>query len=1137
MADGSLIFDTRIDQKGFQAGLKKLSRLAVKTTAVVGAGFAALSGYAGKVGSSFESSMSEVAAISGAAGKQLQQLSLKAKEMGATTKFSASQSAEALKYMAMAGWDTKKMLDGLPGVMNLAAASGEELATVSDIVTDAMTAFGLEASQAGHFSDVLAQASSKSNTNVALLGESFKYVAPLAGALGFTAEDTAIALGLMANAGIKGSQSGTSLKTAIANLASPTNQMQEAMSELGISITDSSGQMKPLKTILDELRTSMQGLDKDQQSAYASTIFGKEAMSGMLAIINASSEDYNKLSQSIYNSTGAAQRMADVMMDNLNGDIQILHSTVEALGIQFYDTFDTQLRGAVQSATSFISNLVNSMKSTNDIREELINAGASMQEVNAEMATMANQKGGVEGLFDGISESISNMANSFVEHLPMLLEEGQKITQNLVAGVQQNLPAIVDTAAQIILTLANGVVTMIPNLIQIGADILVGLMDGVIKNSDSIVDGAGEFVITLVQALIDNIPKVVDAGIEMIKSLAMSIIDNLPQIIETAPRLINDFADTIYNQVPKLLKAGLEIIVALAKGLIKAIPTLIANLPQIILAIVNVFTLYNWANLGKNMITKIKDGAIALKNNIVTAIKEIGTNIVNGIRNLLNGGNISTIGRNLLSAIRDGAIAFKDTIINGIRGVATGVIDGIRSVFNRQAMIEIGSNLIRGIAQGIKNTKDWIWGIIKGFCNDIVDGIKGFFGIHSPSRVMDEEVGQNLGKGIAQGLSKSDKYILKAIDTTHDRIKKAERDHNKKMLALQQDTLNKSNKRLEELGVSMINERYVKYGEAAKGQVKTVGEAIEEIEKALEVNKATRRDNQNKARLDENKKILESEKEVLQAEKKNLEEYSKEYEKVFAGMRAEYEKAYDAIINKQHSLADKLKAFGDLIEKTKTDAGVEVIKLADVNKQISTIEQYGDTLDKLKERGTDIDVMNQIMSMGIEEAVQYGSLLLQQSDSDFESYMKAMEKKRETANEIAKRAYQNELATLKEDYTNRLSENLGDIPEMAEGIGAEAGEKLGNAFGSTVSPIMSEMAKEAMENARAVMLGENARIAVTKKAKAKRNTKSKATQRETEKKHRDDTSKVLNRIAENTEKTNRNIEKMPRRQEALKKMR
>lgn len=313
------------------------------TLPLVGLGAVAI-----KVGSDFEAGMSEVGAISGATGNDLKMLEEKAKEMGATTKFSASESAEALKYMAMAGWDTTQMLDGLDGVMMLAAASGEDLGLVSDIVTDALTAFGMEAKEASNFADLLASASSNSNTNVAMLGESFKYVAPLFGALGYSAEDAALALGLMANAGIKGSQAGTSLKTAIANLANPTDKMAAAMGQLGLSITDANGEMLPFKNVMDELRSKFAGLTEEQQAQYAATIFGKEAMSGMLAIINASPEDYEKLTQATREYNGVAKEMAETMEDNLQGEITKLKSALEGVGIQIFEILVPHLQTLVE---------------------------------------------------------------------------------------------------------------------------------------------------------------------------------------------------------------------------------------------------------------------------------------------------------------------------------------------------------------------------------------------------------------------------------------------------------------------------------------------------------------------------------------------------------------------------------------------------------------------------------------------------------------------------------------------------------------------------------------------------------------------------------------------------------------------
>lgn len=300
----------------------------------------------------FEAAMSQVQATSGADVDEMERLTKKAEEMGATAKFTASDSAEAMNYMAMAGWKTEDMLDGITGIMNLAAAANEDLGTTSDIVTDALTAFGLSASDSGHFADVLAQASANANTNVSMLGESFKYVAPVAGAMKYSVEDVSLALGLMANASVKGSQAGTSLKTSIANMAAPTDKMQGAMDKYGISLTKRNGEMKSFKEVLDMLRANLGGLSETEQTAAASTIFGKEAMAGMLAIINASTEDYEKLTQAIYNADGATEKMANTQLDNLSGSITLLQSAVDGVKISFGKRLNPYVRSVAEGLTA-----------------------------------------------------------------------------------------------------------------------------------------------------------------------------------------------------------------------------------------------------------------------------------------------------------------------------------------------------------------------------------------------------------------------------------------------------------------------------------------------------------------------------------------------------------------------------------------------------------------------------------------------------------------------------------------------------------------------------------------------------------------------------------------------------------------
>lgn len=299
----------------------------------------------------FEAAMSQVSAVSGATGSELDKLTQKAKEMGASTKFTAKEAAEGFNYMAMAGWKTGDMLDGIDGILSLAAASGEGLATTSDIVTDALTAFGLQAKDSTHFADVLAQASSNANTNVSMLGESFKHVAPVAGAMKYSVEDVSLALGLMANASVKGSMAGTSLKTAIANMSAPTKKMKSAMDKYKISLTDGKGQMKSFKEVLDNIRGSLGKLSEAEQTAAATQIFGKEAMSGMLAIVNASEKDYNKLAKAINNADGAAADMAATMLDNLEGSITVLNSALNNVKLSFAERLSPYVQGIAEWLT------------------------------------------------------------------------------------------------------------------------------------------------------------------------------------------------------------------------------------------------------------------------------------------------------------------------------------------------------------------------------------------------------------------------------------------------------------------------------------------------------------------------------------------------------------------------------------------------------------------------------------------------------------------------------------------------------------------------------------------------------------------------------------------------------------------
>ena len=331
-----------------------------KAITPVSAGVTALGAAAVKTTADFDTSMSKVAAVSGAAGDEFDALRDKAREMGAKTKYSASDAADAMNYMAMAGWKTQDMLDGIAGIMNLAAASGEDLALTSDIATDALTAFGLFAKDSTHFADILAAASSNANTNVSMMGETFKYCAPVAGTLGFTAEDTAQAIGLMANAGIKSSQAGTSLRSVMNNLSKDFTISGKKIGEVTIKTQNADGSMRSLNDILADSRKAFAGLTESEKANAAKSLVGKNAMSGFLALMTAAPKDIEKLQSSIENCDGTAESMARTMQDNLTGQLEELSSQVEELAIQFGDAMMPVVRAVVSKVQSLVERL-NSM--------------------------------------------------------------------------------------------------------------------------------------------------------------------------------------------------------------------------------------------------------------------------------------------------------------------------------------------------------------------------------------------------------------------------------------------------------------------------------------------------------------------------------------------------------------------------------------------------------------------------------------------------------------------------------------------------------------------------------------------------------------------------------------------------------
>lgn len=384
---------------GFTVMKGVLADLAADGIRLLVDGLKEVSKYVLNTGMDFEYAMSEVKAISGASADDIEALTEKAKQMGAETKFSASESAEAFKFMAQAGWDTSKMLDGIEGVMSLAAAGGADLALSAEIVTDGLTAMGYSAGEAGRLADVMAMAANKSSTDVEQMGYTFKYAAPIAGTLGYSMEDLAIAMGLMANAGIKSETAGTSLRASMLRMTKPTKEMSTVMEEYGISITNSDGSMKSLMEVMEIYRDKLGGLSEAEKTKAAATLFGTEAASGMLGVINASPEAFAEMTDAIYNSEGAAKEMAETMQDNLKSDVEQLGGALETVGLQAYEGFSQPMRQAVQDVTETISSY------------------------------------DVAKLVNGISYEIGNLAQSLADRLPSAINGVVGFLQTLIDNI------------------------------------------------------------------------------------------------------------------------------------------------------------------------------------------------------------------------------------------------------------------------------------------------------------------------------------------------------------------------------------------------------------------------------------------------------------------------------------------------------------------------------------------------------------------------------------------------------------------------------------------------------------------------------------------------------------------------------
>lgn len=681
------------------AGKKMMS----VTTVIGGVGVAAV-----KTAADFDSAMSQVAAVSGATGKDFDTLRNKAREMGAKTKFSATEAAEAMNYMAMAGWKTEDMLDGIEGVMNLAAASGEDLATTSDIVTDALTAFGLSAKDSGHFADILAAASSNANTNVSMMGETFKYCAPIASALGFSAEDTAEAIGLMANAGIKSSQAGTALRTIMNNLAGDVKISGKAIGDVTIATTNADGSMRDLSDILADCRSAFGNLTESEKAQAAESLVGKNAMSGFLALMNAGQGDIDKLSSAIDNCDGSAEKMAMTMQDNLAGQLTILKSQLQELAISFGDILMPAIRSIVSNLQGFVDKLNGMDEGTKRTIVTIALLVASIGPLLVIIGTAISKIGVAMQGFVKLANGISK--------LKIAIQGGTGVLGKLGAALGGISAPVLAVVAVIAVLVAAFVHLWKTN---------EGFRDAIIGTWNRIKDTISGFCQGIVDRLnalgfqftdiVDVLKTVWDGFCQVLAPIFEGVFNNIANILSTVTGVITGILDVFIGIFTGNWSQAWNGVKDIFSSIWNGISSFFTNILNVIKGVADV--VLGWFGTSWNEVwTNIKTFFEGIWNGIATFF----TTIWETLKNVVTVG-IMAIGSILSAAFDIITLPFR-FIWENCKGIIISVWDAIKSKVT--AVIHAMASVISTVMNAIKTVFSTVWNAIKTVVTTVVNAIK-----------------------------------------------------------------------------------------------------------------------------------------------------------------------------------------------------------------------------------------------------------------------------------------------------------------------------------------------------------------------------------------------------------------------------
>ena len=585
MADYSVTGDTSLDTSGFTKGISSMTVAAgnlisdlVKTA---GSKLAGLAQSSVGVGMTFDASMSQVAATMGTTVDQISNLTKVAKEMGSTTKFTATQAADALNYLALAGYDANKAAEVLPSVLNLAAAGGMDLAYASDLVTDAMASLNLEANKQNvdDFGNKLAMAASKANANVSQLGEAILTVGGTAANLKGGTTELTTALGLLANVGIKSAEGGTHLRNIILALQSPTDDAAKKMQALGLQVYDAQGNMRGLDEILGDLNAAMQGMTQGQKDSIINQLFNKTDLAAVNGLLAAQGEQWDTLAAQIDAADGAMSQMAETQIDNLQGAMTILSSAFEGLQLAVYDELEPTLTDVVKWGTDCISQL-----------------------------STALTEGGPEAMLQAAGEILSDLASGIAEQLPGLMTTGVEIITQLAEDIVAATPAMLDTAAEVLGALVQGIIDAIPDLITSATEVVTGFVDYLGDNADAIVD----------------------AGVQLMESLVTGIANNLPALITSAAGLIAKFAAALIEHLPDILSCGAELLATLAQGIVRSLENLAEAALACIAKLIGVWdgSTDEWGHIGENIVQGIINGIAGLWGKLTSWVSGLIANLV-----------------------------------------------------------------------------------------------------------------------------------------------------------------------------------------------------------------------------------------------------------------------------------------------------------------------------------------------------------------------------------------------------------------------------------------------------------------------------------------------------------------------------